>query len=181
MYKTKFYTETYHQTLEMLKEKATFQESYSILDHPFFQKSQEEIDIGNFPNILTKEEIMFLNENKFPMEFKMIYYIVGSNIEININDFTLLKLRNIMKNSQKYKNFIDVGLTYAGMGYVYTLSYYKKTYSFFYKMDGGPCAQEVEYRYSHYKDFIPNKKDTFSFDQFKKHNRQHIEFNHINF
>ena len=133
-----------NKTLEIFKKFAKVSdknESY-VTQHPFFQSNcNNEINFHNTE--LDSEYLIFLNQYPIDLNLKSIYTIIGESKEISIKDFTFLSLKEVKERADNYSHFLDLGLSYLGMGHVRVLSVSKKmVYSFLEMMVGQMVMKE---------------------------------------
>lgn len=130
----------------------------SVVDGIFYQPGQKS---GDWDFGMLNEEgnkiLMELNKNyRLPKE--LIYLYLGLKTEkeeLVYEGFSFMNLSIIKKTNDEHRNvgqkdFLDVGMCYAGMGYCFVLAWHKKQEKFFFRMDGGSNGYDVEYNYSRY-------------------------------
>jgi hypothetical protein len=121
----------------------------SVTDNPFYisdksNKFELQSEICKHSNFL---EII-------PTKLKVLYNCIGSTREVTFKSkFTLFSLDQVNEKNDTYDTFIDIGLTYMGMGHVIILSMDKKEQLFFFRHDGGSNGYEVEERFNTFKSF----------------------------
>lgn len=149
------------ETRDFLKEntqltKASPEDYVSVRDTVFFQNSAtHQFEEGNTP--LPKKYITFMNKYKFPTKLKLFWIILGNpDDEIKGTGFTLMSLKQIAHDKDKYSGFIDIGVKYMGMGHIIVLFIDKETGQLFIRCDGGSNGYDREAYWKYYQDKKPS-------------------------
>ena len=155
-----------NKTLEIFRQFAKVSEKNdsNVTQHPFFQSNCKN-NINLHTTELDTEYLIFLNKYPIDLNLKSVYTIVGELKEISIKDFTFLSLKEIKERADNFSHFLDLGLSYIGMGHVKVLSVSKKDGLFFFRNDGGSNGYEREDNYNKYKDYQPVISELISFDK----------------
>lgn len=149
-----------------------------VLDNPFYVNTIDSKTNNYICEPYSEEEdeanrlINFLvNKYNLPEKWIELYENKRPSIEIQLGHFTLYSLReikNISESYEKYQNeYIDLGVTYEGMGHVCVLSWHKILKKCFYRHDGGGNGWEVEDNFN-YNIRYYNKTYTNSFSNAEK-------------
>lgn len=102
----------------------------------------------------------------FPNELKKLWNIINNDtIELQINNFTLFSINNIINRFNNDRTFIDIGLQYEGMGYVIVLAIDIKTKKLFFRRDGGSSDIDRQYYNNLYKDLNVNDNMLLNFNE----------------
>ncbi len=135
--------------------------NFGVLDNPFFsscgQQSNNYLIEKNTPDKqYTNDNMQWLVYNySVPIKFIEMYEKLKSTTEIKIGDFTLFALEKIKKIAENYQSYnqtdyIDIGVTYAGMGHVQLLSWHWGINKCFYRYDGGSNGYEREHYFRYH-------------------------------
>ena len=142
--------QTIKQTIQYLIENVKG-DTGNILSNPFFEGNNLNLDLDTLgeKSCLSPKEKKFI-ENHMEMKLRLLYTLMGSTINGNVNNFTFFPLQDIMNRYENYPNFYDVGLISVGMGHVICLSYSKKNNKYFFRCDGGSNGWEREGYHKYY-------------------------------
>ena len=126
----------------------------SVRNTMFFQNPETHtFKESNTP--LSSQYLEFMSQYNFPIKLKLFWVILGNeNDEIKTQTFTIMNLKQIVKDKDNYNGFIDIGIHYLGMGHVIVLSLDKVTGGLFLRRDGGSNG----YERAHYLKYYKNKK-----------------------
>lgn len=168
----------------------------SVTNNLFYQPGSKSGD-WNFGSLNQEgnDILMDLNQ-KYQLPKELIYMYLGletAQDDLVYEGFSFMSLSTIQKNSTDHrkagqKDFLDVGMCYAGMGHCFVLAWHKDVQKFFFRMDGGSNGYDVEYNYNRYirskidfsekqdkliswqelKDFLTDDKTGDCFDIYKK-------------
>lgn len=175
-------TQRYSQSYKVIKDilldpsnEIKYNDETNVQDAPFFMiKSKDNIfDImGNIQLIKDKENYSLMLDNSsinFSLDHKMFYYIFKTaDVQVIIKDFTFFSLSTINNDKDKYEYFIDIALSYIGMGHVYVISMLKDTGKLFLRHGGGSNGYEAKFNYEkflHFKPLPENLDKIFDFSQ----------------
>lgn len=149
-----------NETMKLLKDKCTsVNNTDSSTDSPFYnivgnRTIQDELYTQKVN--LEKQYVEFMNNHNFDTKLKLIYLVTNNkDSEIQFNGFNFFKLTKIINDQYIYKNFIDIGVHYQGMGHVIMLSVVKNTGELFFREDGGSNGYEAEIHWKFFQNFNP--------------------------
>ena len=137
----------------------------SSTENPFFLSSIIESKDYQLTNNLLNEEdkIIF---NKLPKELRILYSKIGSNHEYHHKSgLTFLTLSEIKRREKSHNNFLDIAISYAGLGHVNVLGYHYESKKYFIRMDGGSNGYEREENYNYYKNYQPKEEELKTLDK----------------
>lgn len=91
----------------------------------------------------------------------------GHGFILIFDEFKFFSANEILEHQDVYDGkFIDIAIMYRGIGCLIVMSYIPKTNNFFFRLDEGTCAYDMEANFLRYSDskFQPDK-----FELYKKH------------
>ena len=156
--------------LSILENSIISNENSDVTQNVFFQNKDSNIDIDNIISNykLNNEKKEFMENNNFPYLLKNIYSILGDpKREFVYKHFSFFSLDNIEKRQTIYKKdgqskFIDIGLSYQGLGWVFVLTLNISNGKLFLRIDGGSNGYD---RDNNYKKFINIKSSDITNDK----------------
>mgnify|MGYP001366664579 CR=1 FL=1 len=153
----------------------TYNDETNVRDSPFYMIKAKEniIDImGNIQLIKDDNDYSQILDDpsiNFCLDHKMFYYIYKSaDVQVIMEDFTFFSLSTLNKNKEDYDYFIDIAMSYIGMGHIYVISMIKATGKFFFRQDGGSNGYERLFTYQNYQHFEPTEEYSDKLFDFKK-------------
>ena len=133
------------------KDESSFN-SYSF----FNQGSHNILEELNNNTKLDNKYLEFMSRNTFPLKIKFMYLCIGNeNSEIQLGQFVLIKLNEIIEKYKNYTYFFDIGIKYYGMGHVMLLSMVKNTGELFFRTDGGSNGYDREFKFLKFEHLNP--------------------------
>ncbi len=134
----------------------------NIIEHPFYQ-SPKEGDSWKFGQLNQNGQnilVELVNQYAIPKEISYLYLGLKNEKESFIyKKITYMNLETIKNQVKLYrldnqKEFIDLAMTYGGMGYCWIIAWHTKEQKYFIRLDGGSNGYECQYNYNRY-----NKKN----------------------
>ena len=154
---------------------------HNIVEHPFFQ-SPDSGDKWKFGQLNQKGQDMLselVNIYSLPKEISYLYLGLKDEQEsVVYKRFTFTNLETTMKQAKFYQSdkqfeFVDLGMTYAGMGHCWIVAWHKTEQKYFIRLDGG--ANGYDYEYNH-KKYIKTKIDWSKMEDLMMDWKQQKEF-----
>lgn len=138
----------------------------NITDDCFYRESDNYVKIIPFKDsneIAEVQNYCDIHKN-IPLEIKLLYmYIANKNIEASIGGLTFFNFKEFTKlqdiNADKNRLFIDIAISYAGMGHLRILSYSTQHQKYFVRMDGGSNGWVVKENDLKYDSYIPDPEN----------------------
>jgi hypothetical protein len=93
---------------------------------------------------------------EIPKELTYLYLGLKDDKEnMRYKQFTFIDLNSINESASKMReedqiNYIDIGMSYAGMGHFWVLSWLKEERKYFIRMDGGSNGYDASHNYERY-------------------------------
>jgi hypothetical protein len=134
-------------------------------------------------NINTDNKLFELYEEyNIPIEIKILhtFFTVNGYDKLIVNYHHMFSPKNFIDRQYKNKKFIDLGMTYAGMGNFVVLSWAKTLNKYFIRLDGGANGYDRNDNYEFYENtFDPEspmyKDKMFGYDMFIKHLKNEMD------
>jgi len=155
--------------------------SSNIVEHPFFQ-SPPTGDTWKFGQLNQKgQDILseLVKTYELPKEISYLYLGLPDEHESFVyKTFTFTNLETTMKQAKFYQKdkqfeFVDLAITYSGMGHCWVVAWHKDKQQYFLRLDGG--ANGYDYEYNH-KKYIRTKIDWDRLDDLMMDWKQLKEF-----
>ena len=140
--------------------------SVTAVDNPFLiQNPQKDGSVG----FNTPEVNKILEEVPIQNSLKLLYQIIGDDVEMYFSQWTLLALTKVkqqykikVENSQS--RAIDFAIAYAGMGHVVVCSYDPETSKIYYRHDGGSNGYECDDHFKFSIEYVPEPDKCFDLE-----------------
>lgn len=164
-------SECYKQNLKQITRR--FQNFKNITYDEFENKHETELNISN-DNMVINCVNELNNDYDFPCKLKLLFYCFESMKSVlrdcdNVSTFEFFSLEKICESKEVYwkceqKRFIDLVISYAGMGWFFVIAWDKISKKFFLRMDGGSNDWDRESNFGY---FIRGEGFDLSDEKFK--------------
>jgi hypothetical protein len=134
----------------------------NIVEHPFFQSPQTG-DTWKFGQLSPNAQEMLsslITQYSLPKEISYLYLgLKDEKKSFVYKRFTFTNLETTLKQAKFYQSyqqniFVDLAMTYAGMGHCWIVAWHSEKQKYFMRLDGG--ANGYDYDLNH-KKYIRNK------------------------
>jgi hypothetical protein len=131
---------------------------HNIVDHPFYQ-SPPTGDSWKFGQLNEKgQDILSDLVNKYVLPKEIAYLYLGLKDEKEsfvYKRFTFMNLETTLRQAKLYQSenqyeFIDLAMTYGGMGYCWIVAWHADQQKYFMRLDGGSNGFECQLNYRKY-------------------------------